>query len=483
MNLMFDYLGPPQESGPLPAFIYLSISAEESLHLEPYCQPATLVADDWLRVFSFTLPGHDDNRDTSQAINYWAEQLRHGHDVLTPFIESSAQTIHALIKKEIIDSKHLAIGGLSRGALLAAHIASLVPSIKSFVGFAPMTKLSIAPAFAGLNVSHFDIENLVEKLMHLHHVRFYIGNRDRLVSTDACYSFIRTLTEEAFERNRRFCKPELVISAAIGRDGHGTSRETFQAGAQFIQEALRGGAMHYSVVIPIHNEEENIQTLIAEIEPVMASLGQLWELLCIDDGSTDSSLLILQKLCKTRPHMRILSFKRNYGQSSAFAAGFEHARGAFVITLDGDGQNDPSDIPQLARAIGDYDLVVGWRVNRRDPWSKRVISKFSNWVRSRVCKDEMHDTGCSLKIYRKEALKKIKMYKGMHRFLPALFRMEGLRVREIPVKHRERKYGVTKYHFLNRSIGPILDMLMVHWMMRRTLCHEVREEITHDQRK
>ncbi len=238
--------------------------------------------------------------------------------------------------------------------------------------------------------------------------------------------------------------------------------------------------MDYSVVIPIHNEEENIRGLVAEIEPAMNSLGKPWELICIDDGSTDSSLLILQELCKTRPYLRILAFKSNYGQSSAFAAGFEHARGDFVITLDGDGQNDPSDIPQLAKAIVDCDLVVGWRVDRRDPWNKRMISRLSNWVRSRVCKDEMHDTGCSLKIYRKEALRKIKMYKGMHRFLPALFCMEGLRVREIPVKHRERKHGVTKYHFFNRSIGPILDMLMVRWMLGRRLQHEVREEITHD---
>ena len=238
--------------------------------------------------------------------------------------------------------------------------------------------------------------------------------------------------------------------------------------------------MQYSVVIPIHNEEENIRELIGEIEPAMESLKQPWELICIDDGSTDRSLLILQELCREKPYLRILSFKRNYGQSSAFASGFEHARGTFVITLDGDGQNDPSDIPQLAEAIGDFDMVVGWRVHRRDPWNKRMISKLSNYIRSRVCKDEMHDTGCSLKIYRKNSLHKIKMYKGMHRFLPALFCMEGLRVKEIPVKHRERKHGVTKYHFLNRSINPILDMLMVRWMIRRSLRHEVREEITHD---
>ncbi|MCH9610752.1 MAG: Dodecaprenyl-phosphate galacturonate synthase [Chlamydiales bacterium] len=238
--------------------------------------------------------------------------------------------------------------------------------------------------------------------------------------------------------------------------------------------------MQYSVVIPIHNEEENIRELIAEVESAMKRLNMPWELICVDDGSTDRSLLILQELCQSKPFLRILTFTKNFGQSSAFAAGFEHAKGQFVITLDGDGQNDPSDIPHLAEAIGDFDMVVGWRVNRRDPWNKRIISKLSNFVRSRVCKDEMHDTGCSLKIYRKKSLGNIKMYKGMHRFLPALFCMEGLKVKEIPVKHRERKHGKTKYHFLNRSVGPILDMFMVRWMMRRTLRHKVREEISHE---
>lgn len=126
--------------------------------------------------------------------------------------------------------------------------------------------------------------------------------------------------------------------------------------------------MEYSVVIPIRNEEENIVPLINEIEPVMAALNAPWELICIDDGSTDSSLLKLQTLCQTKPFLRILSFERNYGQSSAFAAGFAAALGTFVITLDGDRQNDPADIPKLVKAVTNADLVVGWRVNRKDTW-------------------------------------------------------------------------------------------------------------------
>ncbi len=238
--------------------------------------------------------------------------------------------------------------------------------------------------------------------------------------------------------------------------------------------------MRYSIVVPIKNEEENIKDLIDEVEPVMEGLGQPWELICVDDGSTDRSLLILHDLCKQKPFMRVLTFTRNFGQSAAFAAGFEAARGELVITLDGDRQNDPSDIPKLTAAITDCDLVVGWRVNRRDPWKKRIVSRFSNWVRSRLCRDGMHDTGCSLKVYRREALKKIKMYKGMHRFLPALFKIEGFRIKEIPVNHRERAKGATKYHFFNRSIGPIVDMFVVRWMRHRALKHKIREEISHD---
>jgi dolichol-phosphate mannosyltransferase len=238
--------------------------------------------------------------------------------------------------------------------------------------------------------------------------------------------------------------------------------------------------MKYSVVIPIKNEEENIKELVQEIEPVMEQLRQTWELICIDDGSTDRSLLILQDLCKQKPHMRILSFSRNFGQSAAFSAGFKAARGEVIITLDGDRQNDPADIPKLTAAIADCDLVVGWRVNRKDGWQKRMISRISNWIRSRLCRDGIHDTGCSLKVYRRDALTSIKMYRGMHRFLPALFKIEGFRVKEIPVNHRERSKGSTKYHFFNRSFGPIVDMFVVNWMRHRSLNPQIREEITHE---
>lgn len=233
----------------------------------------------------------------------------------------------------------------------------------------------------------------------------------------------------------------------------------------------------YSVVIPLKNEEENIVDLINELEPVMQGLGSSWELICVDDGSTDGTLSLLSSLAKEKPFLRILSFDRNYGQSCAFDAGFKNARGEWVITLDGDRQNDPADIPKLLAATDRGDLVCGHRMNRRDPWTKKITSALANFVRGRFCRDEVKDTGCSLKIYRADCLHRIKMFKGMHRFLPALFKIEGFRIAEVPVSHRERIKGKTKYNFFNRSFNTIADMLAVRWMWKRRLNYRIDKEI------
>jgi dolichol-phosphate mannosyltransferase len=223
----------------------------------------------------------------------------------------------------------------------------------------------------------------------------------------------------------------------------------------------------YSVVIPLKNEEDNINDLVCELEPIMKGLQSSWELICINDGSTDDTLGKLSALSKKKDYLKVLTFDRNYGQSAAFDAGFKHARGEWVITLDGDRQNDPADIPKLLAIKDSYDLICGQRVNRRDPWHKKWTSKLANCVRSRLCDDGVKDTGCSLKIYRKDCLQYIKMYKGMHRFLPALFKIEGFRVAEMPVNHRERIRGTTKYNLFNRSFNTIADMLAVRWMRKR----------------
>lgn len=234
--------------------------------------------------------------------------------------------------------------------------------------------------------------------------------------------------------------------------------------------------MNYSVVIPLKNEEENVEDLIHELEPVMNSLNKPWELLCIDDGSTDNTLNILKQLKKSAPYLRILKFDKNYGQTSAFDAGFKAAKGAYIITLDGDRQNDPNDIPALLKLAPDYDLVVGWRHQRKDPMSKKITSKLANWVRGSFCEDGVHDTGCSLKVYKRDSLKQLKLFHGMHRFLPALFTMEGYKVAEVRVNHRERTRGQTKYNFFNRSFNTIADMFAVRWMKSRSLRYKVGEE-------
>lgn len=232
----------------------------------------------------------------------------------------------------------------------------------------------------------------------------------------------------------------------------------------------------YSVVIPLKNEEGNIVELIEELEPVMNSLREPWELICIDDGSTDRTLTLLESLSKDKDYLRVLAFDRNYGQSSAFDAGFKAARGDFVITLDGDRQNDPADIPHLVELAQNNDLVCGIRKKRNDTVFKRVISYFANQVRSRACKDGVSDTGCSLKIYRRDCLKSIKMYQGMHRFLPALFTIEGFRIAQLPVNHRERTQGTTKYNIFNRSFNTISDLFAVMWMRKRHLKYKLKHD-------
>lgn len=231
----------------------------------------------------------------------------------------------------------------------------------------------------------------------------------------------------------------------------------------------------YSVVIPLKNEEGNIKLLIEEVEVVMQQMGKPWELVCINDGSTDETGSILNELKKAKPFLKVITFSRNAGQSSAFDAGFKKSQGELIITLDGDRQNDPADIPLLLKEMEEADLVCGWRIQRQDTLFKRVISFAANRVRGLLCKDGIHDTGCSLKIYRRDCLGKIKLYQGMHRFLPALFHIEGFRVKEIPVNHRERTSGKTKYTIFNRSFNTILDMLAVVWMRKRHLRYEVSD--------
>ena len=235
--------------------------------------------------------------------------------------------------------------------------------------------------------------------------------------------------------------------------------------------------IEYSVIIPLKNEEGNIVDLIEELEPVMKGLNKPWELICVDDGSTDGTLPLLQELQQKKEYLRLLIFSKNYGQSSAFDAGFKAAKGIYTITMDGDRQNDPKDIPKILETIQDCDLVCGIRSKRLDSLHRKVISRSANWIRSRLCKDGMTDNNCSLKAYRTESLKKIKLFEGMHRFLPALFKIEGFKLKQVPVNHRPRTEGLSKYNIFNRSLNTIFDLYAVIWMRRRHLNYQIKKDL------
>lgn len=231
-----------------------------------------------------------------------------------------------------------------------------------------------------------------------------------------------------------------------------------------------------SYVIPVYDEQENVTLLYNEICKVCAKLENEYEIILVDDCSKDNSLVIIKELAEKDHHVKYIAFAKNSGQSAALYAGFQYATGDIIITMDADLQNDPADIPEMMKLFGDYDMVNGWRYNRRDTLSKRIASKFGNFVRNAVIHEDIHDTGCSLKIMRASMLKRIKMFKGLHRFLPAMMRMEGAKVVEVKVNHRHRQFGVSKYTNLRRGIEGLYDLICVRWMIKRHLKIMVREQ-------
>lgn len=231
-----------------------------------------------------------------------------------------------------------------------------------------------------------------------------------------------------------------------------------------------------SVVIPVYNERENLGLLLGEIETSLKPLGLTYEIVTVDDGSTDDSAAVLDELRGDHPHLRVIRLVRNAGQTAAMDAGFRRSHGAVVVTLDADLQNDPGDIPTLLAHLEGCDAVVGVRHTRRDNLVRRISSRVANYVRNRLSDEEITDTGCSLKAYRRGALERLVLYNGMHRFLPTLIKMEGFRVREVPVGHRERKHGLSKYGIGNRLVPAFVDLMAVRWMKRRKLRYEVKDD-------
>lgn len=224
--------------------------------------------------------------------------------------------------------------------------------------------------------------------------------------------------------------------------------------------------MRLSVVIPVHNEEANLPELVSGLDRVLAGLDGDSEIIVVDDGSTDGTFAALRRLHAEHPRLRVIRLRTNFGQSAALAAGFDAAKGEVVITMDGDLQNDSTDLPVLLTKLEEgYDVVSGWRRPRQDPfWRRRVPSFIANQLISRITGVALHDYGCALKAYRREVLEHVALYGEMHRFLPALAKWVGAAVAEVPVRHHPRRFGRSKYGF-GRTPRVLLDLLTVKFMM------------------
>ncbi len=220
-----------------------------------------------------------------------------------------------------------------------------------------------------------------------------------------------------------------------------------------------------SVVIPAYNEEENIPILYEKLKKVLDGIGQDYEVIFVDDCSTDGTYQRLRELAEKDHRLKVIRFKRNYGQTAAMSAGFEHAKGEVIITLDADLQNDPEDIPLLLEKLKEgYHIVSGWRKDRKDPFlSRKLPSAIANWLISKITGVHLHDYGCTLKAYRAEVVKDLELFGDMHRFLPALTKRRGAKVAEVVVRHHPRMFGKSKYG-IGRTVRVLLDIMLVKFL-------------------
>ena len=231
--------------------------------------------------------------------------------------------------------------------------------------------------------------------------------------------------------------------------------------------------MEISFVVPIFNEEENIRILVEKLELAVAGKFDEYEFILVDDGSTDKSREILEKLAENKKYLKPIYFKKNCGQSAALSAGFKYCSGDIVVSMDGDLQTNPSDISLLIPYLKEYDMVNGMREKRQDGLYRKLVSVIGNSFRNFITKDNIQDTGCPLKVFKKEVVKSFCLYKGMHRFLPTLAKNNGFSVIEITIPHYDRIHGTSKYTTLNRMFVGFEDVFAVRWMKKRRINYEI----------
>jgi dolichol-phosphate mannosyltransferase len=239
--------------------------------------------------------------------------------------------------------------------------------------------------------------------------------------------------------------------------------------------STKGEKIDISIVIPVRNEAENIPPLAKELESIMEREFAEWECVWVDDGSSDGSLALLRELARADHRHRYISFERNAGQSAAFWAGFCEARAAIIATIDGDGQNDPADIPVLFRTVesGAADMANGYRARRQDSLKRKISSILGNGVRTWLTGKTVRDAGCSTRVFRRECVQSIPRFAGMHRFLPTLAALQGFKLTEAPVNHRPRLKGSSKYSISNRLWVTILDLFGIFWLKTRAIHYRI----------
>jgi dolichol-phosphate mannosyltransferase len=237
-----------------------------------------------------------------------------------------------------------------------------------------------------------------------------------------------------------------------------------------------------SVVVPVYDEEKSLPTLWTELREVLERLGLIFEVIFVDDGSRDRSAEIIRGFREADPRVRLVRLKENGGETAATDAGFKAAQGRRVVVMDADLQNDPADIPMLLSHLDQWDAVTGWRVDRAagDNLVRRVSSRVANRIRNWVSDETIQDSGCTFRAFRRECLRGLVLYRGFHRFIPTLLKMRGYRVIEVPVGHRPRRFGRSKYGVVNRAVVAFADLLVIRWMNARLLRYEVVEDVGGD---